>query len=321
MSDLLKASDFGISTHITAQIDFHKSYPSTLFYKISDRDILQKITALSCELSERDFELAITKPLLPIGFKIKPDVSIQKTNSSPTLSSTASIYQNSSKNILSAENNAFQMPSPQDDTEFLAKKILEAETLAQQASDLVTLKSAINNFDSMLESQKFALKTLFYDDSDTVDILWISDSVSYDDDKKHRIMSDTAGDMIVNLFNSLGYGRSKPHINGQIGFAALSFWAISDTQNAKEYQLCLPFIKRLIYLLNPRKIILSGNMPLHYLLNKQDIFEYHGQKFSLQIDDKNFKSYSVFNPSYILCSDTIKKLFWFDLLKILHDTD
>lgn len=299
----------GIISHITPDSDFNKSYNPTDFYYVSRDDILHKISSLSSQLDERDFELAISKPLLPIGFKIKPDIqsghrAVKVGVQSPIISPSIADNQNDA------------------DTQ-LEKIIATAQSLADQADNIVSLKFAIDNFKSMQESQKLALKTLAYHDAETIDILWINDAVSSDDDRQQGIMSDNAGQMIVRLFDYLGYGRNKPHKNGQIGYTSLSFWPLmpSDATYGREYQICLPFIKRLIYFLNPKKIILSGNIPLQYLVQADDAFKHHGKKFALPIDDKIFDCYSVFNLSYILHSEVTKKIFWFDLLTILHDTE
>jgi uracil-DNA glycosylase family 4 len=312
MSDLLKAADFGVVSHITTNDDFNKSYNPRDFYDISRDDILQKISSLSSDLSERDFEFAIAKPLLPAGFKIKPNIVVDKQISSykkqptkPLLTALPSDSENNSDDAFSA----------------LQRKIIEAQSLAEQATDLASLKLLVQNFDSALDSQKFAIQTLFYNDADNVDILWVNESVSHDDDRNCMIMSDNIGKMIPNLFNLLGYGRNKDLKNGQIGYTALSFWylAPSDNHNQTEYQICLPFIKKLIYFLNPKKMIVSGNIPLHHLLGGDDVFKNHGKKFLLLIDDKSFDCYSVFSPAYIACSEVAKKIFWFDLLKILDN--
>jgi uracil-DNA glycosylase len=316
MVDLLKASDFGVVSHITANLDFNTSYNTSHFYKISRGDILQKISSLSCDLDERDFELAIAKPLLPVGFKIKPSMSVPAVNSQ-------SGHRQVKPNIQTPVASGVFVNNQDDDNAHLEQIILKAQKAANQADDLSSLKVAINNFESTLESQKFALKTLAYHDAETVDILWINNSISSDEDKLQGVMSDSMGQMIVNLFDYLGYGRNNLNLKKQVGYTALSFWAIpfGDTQEKKEYQVCLPFVKRLIYLLNPKKIILSGNVPLHYVLQVDNVFKNHGKKFSLAIDDKTFDCYSVFSVPYILRSEITKKIFWFDLLKILHDND
>ncbi len=315
MVDVLKASDFGVVSHITGNLDFNTSYNPSHFYKISRGDILQKISSLSYDLDERDFELAITKPLLPVGFKIKPDISVSAVHNRVSRQVKSSI-QTPAASVGFVNNQ-------DDDAPYLEKIITKAHNSANEARDLSSLKMVIDSFDSTLESQKFSLKTLAYHDAETLDILWINNSISSDEDRLQGIMSDSIGQMIVNLFDYLGYGRNGLSHKKQVGYTALSFWAtpFGDTQKKKEYDVCLPFVKKLIYLLNPKKIILSGNAPLHYLLQGDDVFKNHGKKFLLTIDDKTFDCYSVFSVPYILRSEITKKIFWFDLLKILHDND
>ncbi len=316
MVDLLKASDFGVVSHITGNLDFNRSYNPSHFYKMSSDDILKKISSLSCDLDERDFELAIAKPLLPVGFKIKPDMSASTVH-------RQDVHKQVKPSVQTPVVSVGFVQNQDDDASYLEKIVAKAHNAANQAHDLTSLKTAIDNFDSSLESQKFSLKTLAYHDAETLDILWINNSISSDEDRLQGIMSDSIGQMIVNLFDYLGYGRNGLSHKKQVGYTALSFWAtpFGDTQKKKEYDVCLPFVKKLIYLLNPKKIILSGNAPLHYLLQGDDVFKNHGKKFLLTIDDKTFDCYSVFSVPYILRSEITKKIFWFDLLKILHDND
>lgn len=326
MFDLLKASDLGVTHHLTL---IESDVDSTEFYTSSVQDILNKITHLSCDLDERDFELARTKPLFPVGFKIKPENNFTNTQSShhkPFSQVQAQSYSQARPNYLQKSQTPVVAPSETDYAEFVSQKIALAEQIAQEAQNLSDLLAKIQDFQSGLDSQKFSAKTLVYDDAQNIDILWINDSVSFDDDKNHRIMSDVSGKMIVDLFDTLGYGRMHPKDYGQIGYTALSFWAINDNTMKKdsasaEYQICLPFIKRLISLLNPKKIILSGDMALKFIMQTDncDSLGRHGEKIVLSVDNKHFDCFICFGRSYILRSEAIKKLFWFDLLKILHD--
>jgi uracil-DNA glycosylase family 4 len=320
MFDLLKASDLGIMHHTTMM---HNTDNLNVFYSETPDNILAKISHLSSALDEREFELAFTKPMLPIGFKIQPDNLVTKQSGMIVKNSVTQkhLSQNLKNTVQSTQHNN-QSVSEQQEISLLQQKIDLASKIASEAQNITDLLSKMQQFDSGLESQKFSANTLIYDDSSNIDILWINDSVSHDDDKNYKIMSDNAGQMIINLLDILGYGRTTEKQNGQIGCTAMSFWAVNDKNPHKEYQICLPFVKKLIYFLNPKKIILSGNIGLKYLCNvyiSDNILEHHGQKKILSIDDKQFNCFATFSVSYILRSEVIKKLFWFDLLKILHD--
>lgn len=304
MSDLLKAIDLGVCFHVTTN---HSFLNNDDVIALSKEDILTKISSFPWDIAERDFELAYSKPLLPKNFQIKP------YDTQPVKQKT--VAENTKNTKQKFDTNTDGIASELD------KKILEATLSAEQATDILSLKSIINNFDFGLKSKDFSLQTLIYDDTEDIDVLWINDAVSDDDDKNHKIMSDIAGQMIINLFKNLGYERNKETAELKIGCTALSFWSVPPDiyEQKPEYKICLPFLKKLIYLLKPKKIILSGSAILKYLTGNDDVLKHHGQKFSVSIFDKNFDCYCVFGISYILRSEVTKKIFWFDLLKILQD--
>ncbi|MFT6071616.1 MAG: uracil-DNA glycosylase family 4 [Alphaproteobacteria bacterium] len=320
MSDLLKSSDLGITYHISDHNTFNKS--SSSLYTNSSDDIWHKISSLSSNLSERDFELAQCRPLLPSHFKIKPLLANIKntTNISPNnLSPTRQLPYQKYRSLASTT----QHDAEKEHNESLLSHISQAETLALKASDLPSLHESINTFNSHLDCQKFAYNTLAYQDISNVDILWISESVTPDDDRMNQVFSDNTGKMIEKLFKNIGFGRSEKLNHGQIGFLNASFWPLTSESNSDKnhdaYQICLPFVKKIITLVKPQKIIISGDAPLYHLLNIDSSLQAQGKPLILSLDSQNFQCYSVFSMDYILKSDIAKKNFWFDLLRILQD--
>lgn len=308
MFDFVKAGDLGISIDISSDPEFYNSTDILIKYAPAQQDILRKINHFTADLAERDLRLNLTKPLLPHNFKLLPSV-VQSHVQSQTSKAVAITKQ------------APQIQTPQS---ALKDMIAHAEMLANMAHNLSELQEAINNFQSNLEIQKICNQTLMYHDASQVDILWISDTISLEDDRQKHIASDPAGQMIEILFQNLGFNRSPDNdiSKHKIGFTALSFWPLEVTGisplKRSEYDICLPFLKKLIYFIQPKKIILSGAHIFQYLTGVQ--YQLGNAKMQpLEILDQKFPCYGVISKEQILSSDAAKKLFWFDLLKILNN--
>lgn len=305
MTDLVQSVDFGNIIHISKkynELDYKAEFKDL---SLSEKDLIRKIHHFSYSLSEREFELSLSKPLLPEGFRSHSSQYDQL----PPKVSAHSIVEQKQLTVMNSEGD--KSKSAVDEI------IARAEIVANTAYSISELQDAVKDFYSNLPSQKVSGPPLFYDDHESADILWINDAVTFDERHIQQIASDISGQMIVKLFEHLGYYRQKLSSHKTIGFTALSFWPRQNISQEYEFQICFPFVKRLIYLMDPKYIFSSGYVPKKYFNLGTSICDQNSMN-QLKILDKEFKVFSVTSLAQILNSDIAKKLFWFDLLTIMN---
>ena len=88
-----------------------------------------------------------------------------------------------------------------------------------------------------------------------------------------------------------------------------------DNRNPEqdEAELCIPYLKRQIELVNPKVIVLLGAVPLRYILGKVGITKLHG----VWHEYNGIKVMPTLHPAYLLRNPPAKKEAWDDLQKVM----
>ena len=89
--------------------------------------------------------------------------------------------------------------------------------------------------------------------------------------------------------------------------------------NNQEIEICLPFVKEHIKIINPKLLILLGNIATRSLLQiNEGITKIRGKNFFYLDKQNNMKIevVPIFHPAYLLRNPIEKKHVWEDLKKI-----
>ena len=118
------------------------------------------------------------------------------------------------------------------------------------------------------------------------------------------------------MLNSISLDRKK-----NVYITNIVPWRPKDnrTPNDKEINFFLPYIEKHISIINPKIVLLFGNVASKALLKRSDgITNFHGQWFDYknQYLKEKIHAISIFHPSFLLRSPNKKKIAWEDLKKV-----
>ena len=107
----------------------------------------------------------------------------------------------------------------------------------------------------------------------------------------------------------------------KIAKANLLFWrSLNPNSHSHYYPLCVPFMQRLISVMQPKKIILLGALPASLLTDaKGTMMSLRGTSQNIKAYNQSFSAFVTFHPNYLLRVPIAKKFFWLDLLKYFSD--
>ena len=196
------------------------------------------------------------------------------------------------------------------------KKVIEEVPLEpnNKESALKQLYKQIENSDCNLKD--IATNLVFSDGNKDSNIMLIGEAPAADEDKLGKPFVGQAGKLLDKMFENIDLIRSK-----NFYVTNVVFWRPPGNRkpNKNEINICLPYTKSHIKIINPKLIILLGNVAAQSILNtdltigllrKKDLF-YTDKKNKLKIPVK-----SMFHPAYLLRNPIEKKKVWEDLLKI-----
>jgi uracil-DNA glycosylase family 4 len=209
--------------------------------------------------------------------------------------------QNESKNIASP--NTIKTP-----TKIVTKKELDLSHI----KTLDALKEEVLKFEEC-SLKKTAINTVFGCGNENSEIMVIGEAPGAEEDEAGEPFVGRSGKLLISAMQSIELSRDKLFITNTI------FWRPPGNRNPtiEEMELCYPFIKKMIEIINPKIIIIVGKVATTNLIKTDEpIGKIRGKWYNLEISNKTYLSRVVFHPSYLIRSSTQKKSLWLDLLEI-----
>jgi len=311
---LCALSDLGIDIHLMDGSIQNNN--ADLFLGTVSQDILYKIQTKGADISERDAVSGHFKHFIPPHFRPQPNVkNIQSARHiTPIKQPQKQINiegQKPYKRIAQQQPSAIQsdhidIKRPIDDA---LKKITELCENLHTVQDII---KAVSDYKSDTEWQRLAFMPIFFDGDKNADILFIGDMPSKEDEQCQKPLSSDADKIMM---QTLKY--AFPEHNMKIARANLLFWrSLNPNSHSHYYPLCVPFMLRLIRVMQPKKIILLGALPASLLTGaKGTMMSLRGTSQEIKIDSQNYPAFVTFHPNYLLRVPIAKKFFWQDLLK------
>jgi len=187
------------------------------------------------------------------------------------------------------------------------------ENLANKNSQLELLKKKI--IESNCNLKDIATNLVFSEGNHDSKIMIIGEAPGAEEDKIGKPFVGQAGKLLDEMLKFILLERSK-----NIYLTNIIFWRPpgNRTPNSEEIKICLPFVQKHIDIINPKLIIVLGNVASKALLNKTDGITKLRTQEHFYVDKKNTKIpvKAIFHPAYLLRNPSEKKKTWDDLKKI-----
>ena len=199
-------------------------------------------------------------------------------------------------------------------TESLGEAAQSARRLASSADSVEALAALVAKFDGC-PLRHTATNTVFTDGNPTAPVLIIGEAPGADEDRIGRPFVGRAGQLLDRMLAAIGLDRSSVLITNVV------YWRPpgNRTPTAAEIASCLPFAFRLIALVRPKILVLSGGTAAGALLPQgQGITRLRGRWFDLAVPglDERIPTLPMFHPSFLLRTPTRKREAWRDLLSL-----
>jgi DNA polymerase len=187
-----------------------------------------------------------------------------------------------------------------------------AVALASAANSVEELRQALLRFDGCA-LKKTATNLVFTDGSPDALVLFIGEAPGAEEDRQGLPFVGQSGRLLDRMLASIGLDRRRVLISNTV------FWRPpgNRTPTTVEMATCMPFLERLIELVDPRVLVtLGGPAAKAVLAESAGVSKLRGRWFSYATPrlSRPIPAMAMFHPAYLLRSPAQKREAWRDLL-------
>ncbi len=194
-----------------------------------------------------------------------------------------------------------------------------ARDAADTANTLDELRSLLDAFDGCA-LKATATRLVFSDGNPEAKIMFVGEAPGRDEDIEGKPFVGRSGKLLDLMMAAIGLDRTKVYIANVIPWRPPG----NRTPTPQETQICLPFIRKQIELVDPDVLVCLGNPSSQTLLNtREGIMKTRGRWVPFDTGTRIIRAIPTFHPAYLLRSPIYKRLAWQDLRAIktaLHET-
>lgn len=186
--------------------------------------------------------------------------------------------------------------------------------LAESAQTFEQLRAAVAGFDGCA-LKKTATNLVFSDGNPEARLMLIGEAPGADEDRLGRPFVGVSGQLLDRMLAAIGYDRSNTLITNVL------FWRPpgNRTPTPAEIAACLPFVERMIEIVDPAALVLVGGIAAKTMLARSEgIMKLRGRWLEFQTArlSRPVPTIATFHPAYLLRSPGQKRLAWQDFLAI-----
>ena len=197
----------------------------------------------------------------------------------------------------------------------IAEAIAEARALADGATTLAELESAIRSFNGC-SLKKTATNTVFAQGVAESRLMFIGEAPGADEDRQGVPFCGPSGQLLDKMLSFIGLDRAKNfYITNTL------FWRPPGNRQPTEQELeiCRPLVEKHIALVRPKILVLVGGTATKSILGDgRGITRLRGQIFQYKnaYMPEPVPVHVIYHPSYLLRQPLAKKQCWADLLAL-----
>jgi uracil-DNA glycosylase len=190
--------------------------------------------------------------------------------------------------------------------------IASAREAARTAPSLEVLRNLLENFDGCA-LKSTATRLVFADGNPAARIMFVGEAPGREEDIEGLPFVGRSGKLLDRMIAAIGLDRSKAYIANVIPWRPPG----NRTPTPQETQICLPFIRRQIELVDPDILVTLGNPSTQTLLStREGIMKTRGRWFNYDTGSRVIRAMATFHPAYLLRSPSYKRMAWQDLRAI-----
>jgi len=192
--------------------------------------------------------------------------------------------------------------------------IKSAFELAEVASTVAELREALEKFDGCA-LKKTATNLVFMGGDPHARLMFVGEAPGAEEDRQGVPFVGPSGKLLEKMLGSIGIERKDVMISNTV------FWRPpgNRTPTPQETAVCMPFMERLIELVDPDVLVTLGGPASKALLGEtQGVGRLRGRWFTFQSARMSHPvdATAMFHPAYLLRTPNQKRPTWGDLLGI-----
>lgn len=187
--------------------------------------------------------------------------------------------------------------------------IESARALAPTAASLEELRSLLDAFDGCA-LKTTATKLVFADGNPKARIMFVGEAPGRDEDIQGLPFVGRSGKLLDLMLAAIGLDRTSVYI------ANIVPWRPPGNRDPspQETQMCLPFIKRQIELVDPDVLVCLGKPSSQAVLELKDgIMKTRGRWHMYDTGKRKIRAMATFHPAFLLRQPASKRLAWQDM--------
>lgn len=190
--------------------------------------------------------------------------------------------------------------------------IASAREAAHTAPTLEALRALLENFDGC-GLKTTATRLVFADGNPQARVMFVGEAPGRDEDIEGLPFVGRSGKLLDRMIAAIGLDRSTAYIANVIPWRPPG----NRDPSPQETQICLPFIKRQIELVNPDVLVCLGKPSSQAVLELKDgIMRTRGRWHDYNTGTRTIRAMATFHPAYLLRQPIYKRMAWQDLRSI-----
>lgn len=190
--------------------------------------------------------------------------------------------------------------------------IESARELAPKAKTLEELRGLLDIFDGCA-LKTTATRLVFGDGNPQARVMFVGEAPGRDEDLQGVPFIGRSGKLLDLMLASIGLDRSRAYIANVIPWRPPG----NRDPSPHETQMCLPFIRRQIELVDPDVLVCLGKPSSQAVLDLKDgIMKTRGRWFDYNTGTRTIRAMATFHPAYLLRQPIYKRMSWKDLRTI-----
>jgi len=189
---------------------------------------------------------------------------------------------------------------------------MAAREAASSAQTLEDLRDLLNKFDGCA-LKATATQLVFARGNPRARIMFVGEAPGRDEDLAGEPFVGRSGKLLDLMLASIGLDDTSVYIANIIPWRPPG----NRTPTPQETQICLPFIRRQIELVNPEVLVCLGNPSSQGILGtREGIMRTRGRWMDYDTGTRTIRAMATFHPAYLLRSPAYKRLAWQDFRAI-----
>jgi DNA polymerase len=187
--------------------------------------------------------------------------------------------------------------------------IASARELAPTAASLEGLRTLLEGFDGCA-LKSTATRLVFADGNPKARIMFVGEAPGRDEDLEGLPFVGRSGKLLDLMMAAIGLDRTSAYIANIIPWRPPG----NRDPSPQETQICLPFIRRQIELVDPDVLVCLGKPSSQAVLDVKDgIMKTRGKWIDYNTGTRKIRAMATFHPAYLLRQPIYKRLTWQDL--------